>query len=410
VIPRTLESTVRRALRTFPVALVTGPRQSGKTTLLRERWGASHRFVSLEDPDVRERALSDPRAFLRWAPPPVFLDEIQYAPSLLPYVKTLVDEDRRPGRWLLSGSQSFGLMQGVTESLAGRIAVLALLPLSLAEATGRPGGEKPIGRILKELFRPGRPRASRRRTRIELADWLLRGGYPEIRANPRVDRRIWCAGYVQTYLERDVRQVVRIGDLRTFQTFLRMAAARTGQILSYADLARDVGVSPTTIRSWLSVLEASYQILLLPPHHANLGKRLVKSPKIYFLDTGLASYLCGLHDPEALLHGPMAGALFETAVIAEWAKAFLHRGETPPLYFWRSSDGLEVDLLVERDGRLYPMEAKLASTVRPQHGDSLRRWIERARHRVPIGLVVADGPDRAPLAPGIETVSWSGLV
>lgn len=410
MIARTLHPTIRRALRTFPVVLVTGPRQSGKTTLLREGWGRSHRFATLEDPDVRERALSDPRAFLRWASPPAILDEIQLAPSLLPYLKTIVDEDRRPGRWLLSGSQSFGLMQGVTESLAGRVAVLALLPLSFAESRRRPGGNRPMGRILADLFRAGKPGVPRREERRDLGEWLLRGAYPEVRANPKVDRKLWCAGYVQTYLERDVRQTIRVGDLRTFHVFLRLVAARTGQILSLADLARDAAVSAPTVRSWLSILEASYQVLLLPPHHRNLGKRLVKSPKLYFLDTGLAAFLCGLHDPDAVLHGPMAGPLFETMVVAEWTKAFLHRGEPPPLYFWRSSDGLEVDLLIERDGRLHPIEAKLTSTVRPAHADSLRRWLSRAGGSAPIGILVADGPPRAPVAPGVETVAWSNML
>lgn len=411
MIPRTLEAAVRRAAQTFPAVVVTGPRQSGKTTLLRTRWGRTHRFVSLEEPDVRERALADPRGFLRENPPPVILDEIQYVPELLHYVKNRIDDDRRPGRWLLSGSQSFSLMQDVAQSLAGRASVLELLPFSIEEASGGGRRPRPLRGILRDLFRPGGGKRTRRPSK-DLADWLLRGGYPEVRANPRVDRRLWFAGYVQTYLERDVRQAVRVGDLRTFQTFLRLAAARTGQVLNAAELARDVGVSPPTVRQWLSVLEASHQVVLLPPHFENFGKRLVKSPKLYFLDPGLASFLTGLHDAEAVLHGPMAGPLFETLVVSEWIKAFRHRGEPPALYFWRSHDGLEVDLLIDRDGKLHPVEIKMTATVRPGHAASLRKFLDRtpARRRAPVSLLVADGPDRAAVAPGVKTVSWRGMI
>ncbi|OGP61162.1 MAG: hypothetical protein A2V65_12490 [Deltaproteobacteria bacterium RBG_13_49_15] len=391
MIPRTLEKTIQSAMKTFPAVMVTGPRQSGKTTLLRERFGRSHRFISLEDPDLRRLIEEDPRGFLRDNPPPIILDEIQYIPQLLHYIKSGIDLDRRPGQWLLSGSQSFSLMQGVSQSLSGRVAVLSLLPLSYGESRELGGNPADLESILKGLF----SKSSKVRTKshpppIPLENWILRGGYPEIRLDPEVNRQIWMAGYIQTYLERDVRQMANIGDLNTFHRFLRLMAARTGQILNMSDLARDVGMSVPTIKKWISILEASYQIFLLPPHFNNLGKRVIKSPKVYFLDTGIASYLMGLHTEEPLKRGPMMGPLFETLVVSEWVKAFYHRGERPELYYWRSKTGLEVDLLIDRNGRLYPLEIKATATLLPGHAESLLKWKELANEAADGGVIVAN--------------------
>jgi len=407
MIPRTLEKTIRSAMKTFPAILVTGPRQSGKTTLLKERFGCTHRFISLEDPDLRRLIEEDPRGFLTDNPPPVILDEIQYLPELLHYIKSAIDKDRRPGQWLLSGSQSFSLMQGVSQSLSGRVAILSLLPLSLGESHQSGANPTDLESILENLFSQPTRKADPKpkHPSIPLENWILRGGYPEIRLHPEVNRQLWMAGYIQTYLERDVRQIVNIGDLNTFHRFLRLMAARTGQILNMSNLARDVGMSVPTIKKWISILEASYQLFLLPPHFNNLGKRVIKSPKVYFLDTGIASYLMGLHAEEPLRRGPMIGPLFETLVVSEWVKAFCHRGERPELYYWRSKSGLEVDLIIDRNGRLYPVEIKTTATLLPGHAEPLLKWKELAGEAADGGLIVAN-IEQPFTFKGLKAISW----
>jgi len=404
--PRTLSGLLQKAVEGFPAVLVSGPRQSGKTTLLRTHFGDTHRYVSLEEPHVRERALADPVGFLADHPAPVILDEIQHAPDLLSYLQVAIDEDRHPGRWLLSGSQSFPLLAGTSESLAGRVAILTLLPFSWSEIERRPrprdSVEQAIGRWLEAAV-------SATRARPDLARWLLRGGFPSLWSQRRLDRLLWHASYVQTYLERDVRAVLGVRDLGGFQTFLRLAAARTGQMLNLTDLARDVGVSPPTVRQWLSVLEASHQILLLRPHFENLGKRLIKTPKLYWLDTGIVCFLLGLKDEQAVLRGPMAGPLLETAVVAEFAKAFLHRGLPPALWYWRSREGWEVDLLVELGGKLHPVEVKSTATPRPAHADAVARWQKLAGERAGGGLLVCRADQPSALVPGVRVLPWHRL-
>jgi len=406
LLPRTLSGLLGKAAAGFPAALVTGPRQSGKTTLLRSQFGATHRYVSLEAPHVRERALADPVGFLGDHPPPVILDEIQHAPALLSYLQVAIDEDRRPGRWLLSGSQSFPLLQGTSESLAGRVAILVLLPLSWSEIQKRARAEDSVETVLGSLLEA---RPTEEPPRPDLAQWLLRGGFPQLWSEPVVDRQLWLASYVQTYLERDVRSVLGVRDLGAFQTFLRLAAARTAQILNLVDLARDVGVSPPTIRQWLSVLEASHHIFLLRPHFENLGKRLIKAPKLYWLDTGMVCFLLGLKDDEAVLRGPMAGPLFETAVVAELAKCFYHRGLPPALWYWRSRDGWEVDLLVELHGKLHPMEIKATATPRTAQAENLVRWQSLAGEKAGSGLLVSQAEEASALVPGVRVVPWNRL-
>jgi hypothetical protein len=285
-------------------------------------------LISLENPDVRLRAKEDPLGFLAHNPPPLILDEIQNAPELLPYIKTAIDENRAPGSWVLTGSQHFPLMRGVTESLAGRAAVLTLLPLSYAERLGN-------GSMVRDVKSWSADKKSGAHTQEfpPLEDILLRGAYPEPALNSKVDRRLWCSSYVSTYLERDVRNLSQVGDLGQFERFLRLCAARTGGILNLSEMARDIGVSVPTARRWLSILETGWQVYLLYPYYQNFGKRLIKAPKLYFTDTALASYLLAIDDGPSLINGPLFGNLFETLIVFDFLKRFLHSGQMPAMYY-----------------------------------------------------------------------------
>jgi predicted AAA+ superfamily ATPase len=378
-------------VREFPVVMVTGPRQSGKTTTLRRLFGRTHRYVSLEPPDVRAGAEVDPRGFLGLHGPALILDEVQYVPGLLPYIKELVDARRQArGQYILTGSQNLVLHHQVTESLAGRAAILRLLPFSGREMAREPRAALP-------WERPTRSRRTAPLPATELWARLLRGGYPELFTEPRRDPVQWHASYVQTYLERDVRSLRQVGDLTQFQMFVRALAARSGQLLSLTDIARDLGVALNTVKAWLSVLEATDQVHVLRPYFANLGKRLVKTPKVYFTDTGTLCYLVGLRDVEHARAGPLGGALFETAVVAEVVRTLTHRGTPPQVYFWRTAAGSEVDLVVETNGRLIPIEAKLSSTPRPAMASGIAAFRRDLGAKAAKGYVVHPGRELQPL-------------
>jgi hypothetical protein len=402
-IARTLEEVIRRAVKEFPVVVLTGPRQSGKTTLLRHSFSASHAYVSLEPPDVRASASHDPRGFLALHPPPVIFDEVQYAPDLLPYIKEVVDSRRREkALYLLTGSQNLLLMERVTETLAGRAAMLQLLPLSHREAQNDPG---------RALFWESETRRGKTPAIPILDLWMsfLRGSYPEVVLDPQRDIALWHSSYVQTYLERDVRGLRQIGDLTLFQSFLRTIAARSGQLLNLTDVARGIGLAVNTAKAWLTVLEATYQVVLLRPYFANLGKRLVKTPKVYFTDTGTLCYLLGLRDGTHAMSGPMAGPIFETAVLSEILKTIRGRGEEPQIYFFRTSTGVEVDFVLETNRKLIPIEVKSSSTPRPEMAAAIATFRKDFPRQAQPGYVVHTGDVLLPLEPGVTAIPFTAL-
>jgi len=354
-ISRSLEDRILDASTQFPVLLLTGPRQVGKTTLLQHLCDEDRRSVSLDDPVIRSLAIEDPALFLQRFKPPVLIDEIQYAPGLLPHIKMIVDADRQPGSFWLTGSQPFHLMQGITETLAGRVAVVNLLGFSRREAEGHD--------LRRAPFLPGQPTQEEEEVDFDALYrriWL--GGFPDLVTGQVTDRDLFFGSYVQTYLQRDVRDLAQVGDQLAFTRFIRACAARTGQLLNTSDLARDVDVSVPTARSWLSILEASYQVFLLRPFHSNVTKRLVKTPKLYFLDTGLCAYLCEWTSPETLAAGAMSGPIFETWVVTEVIKSWWHRMRTPSLFFYRDRDAREIDLLFVQDRTLFPVEIKRSAS------------------------------------------------
>ena len=348
MIPRTASSTLERLAIGFPVVALTGPRQSGKTTLAKSVF-KDKPYVSLENPDEREFALRDPKRFLQRFPSGAILDEVQRCPELLSWLQGWVDERGIMGDFVLTGSAQFDLLAGITQTLAGRVGRVELLPLSAAELMT--AGKAPN----------------------DLNASLFQGGYPAL-----YDRDIapqdWFANYIATYIERDVRQLIAVRDLTQFQTFVKMCAARTGQLLNLASLGADCGITAVTAKQWLSVLEASYIVTLLKPHHRNFGKRLVKAPKLYFCDVGLAAWLLGIRDAATLDTHAARGALFETHVISELMKQRLNAGQALDLYFWRDHVGHEVDVLIDTEQGLQALEIKSGSTFASDWTDGLKKW------------------------------------
>ncbi|HEY3742110.1 MAG TPA: ATP-binding protein [Bryobacteraceae bacterium] len=379
---RTLEKAVLNAARHFPAVVLTGPRRAGKTTLLRQLFRKAT-YVILEDPDILARVRADPRGLIDSLTPPVLFDEIQNAPELFAYVRTRIDaKPRSMGDWFFTGSQEAPLMQGVSESMAGRAAVLQLLPLSVAES----------------------PKVN-----------LLYGGYPEVLARPK-SRGLWFSSYIQTYLERDLRAITNVRDLATYRRFLSLVASRHGQMLNRSDLAASLGVSGPTIGEWLRVLEITGQIMIVPPYYENFGKRLVKTPKIYIGDSGMACHLLGIHTASELERSPFLGALFEGFVASEILKAQINRGARKELYYFRDQQGLEVDFLFPaRSGSgLWMVECKASKTVLPSMARPLAslRAAMPSKDNVRMSIVHRESktePLMRSVVPGVDAMGVPGL-
>ncbi|MGE3954714.1 MAG: ATP-binding protein [Parachlamydiales bacterium] len=380
---RDLEPLIEEALEQFPVLLITGPRQAGKSTLLQQRF-ARYRYVSLDRPDQQQAAQEDPELFLRHHPPPCVIDEIQYAPMLLPYIKVAVDRDRHNyGQYILTGSQIFQLMQGVTESLAGRCAIFDLYPFSWREVKRMPNhqGEDP--------------------EELSALDRMVEGFYPEFFHHSDLDKNRWFNSYVATYLERDVRNIQSVVDLARFRTFLGLLAARAGKLLNLSEIAKECGISQPTAKSWLTILEATYIVYLLRPYYKNHSKRLVKSPKLYFVDTGLLCHLLGIESSRQLTG---RGEIFENMVVMEQIKQGASNRGLATFSFYRTHDGVEVDLIRESGGNLDAWEIKFSSAVNRKMVGGLSRFLDD--HPEARGKVLCLRQDSLPLTDRIVAVNW----
>lgn len=382
MIARQATATLLELAQGYPVLAITGPRQAGKTTLAQSTFPDKH-YVSLEDPDTRAFAQDDPRGFLARLPDGAILDEVQRCPPLFSYLQTRVDANRRMAEFVLTDSQQFGLLSTITQTLAGRVGLVQLLPFSMGELGS---GPLPVP---------------------SLDELLWSGLYPPIHDRQLAPER-WFANYVMTYVERDVRQLIEVKNLSLFQRFLKLCAARCGQLLNMTSLANDCGVTHKTIGAWLSVLEAGYLIFLLQPHHKNFGKRLVKTPKLYFHDTGLAAYLMGIQDANHLSIHPARGALFENLVISELLKHRFNQGLPSNLYFWRNNTGDEVDLLIEQGVYLMPVEIKSGQTFNADFLTGLTKWMRYAgATALPAQLIY--GGDDTMTRQGVQVRSWRNL-
>lgn len=403
-IKRHLEQVILKLSKNFSVILLTGPRQVGKTTLLQHlRKKTGHAYVSLDEFEMRSSAKRDPGLFLEQFGERLIIDEIQYALELLPYIKTRVD--RSPGKYSywLTGSQYFHLMRGVSESLSGRVAILKLPGFSWAEEKGLP--------LSKQPWRPEQISLKKKYPEINLKELfrkILRGSFPKLLNMEMHLIESFYGSYVQTYIDRDLRDLVRVGSLASFEKFIRICAARTAQIINLSDFARDSDISVNTAKEWLSILEASGIIYFLRPYYRNITKRLIKMPKLYFLDTGLVCYLTGWKTPETAMRGAMAGALFETFIFSEILKNYWNHGIEAPLWFYRTKEKEEIDILIERNGKLYPVEIKLSSRITENDLKGIKS-ISRTGEKLGTATFITASPSPYWLTKGIAVLPYTAL-
>lgn len=389
MIKRDAEQTIRELAKCFPVVALTGPRQSGKTTLARSVF-PQKTYITLEAPDTLEIAEKDPRGFLAGFPDGAIIDEIQRSPALFSYLQSIVDLDGRTGLYVLTGSQQFGLLSRISQSLAGRVGLVQLLPFSY-----------------RELVRDEENKGASSFVNINLDELLYKGLYPPI-YDRNILPEIWFSNYVLTYIERDVRQILNVKDLSVFQRFVRMCAARNGQMLNLSSLANDCGITHNTAQAWISVLEASYIIHLLRPHYRNFGKRLVKTPKLYFYDTGLAAWLLNIQDAKHLGVHPSKGSLFEGFILGEMLKNRFNHGLASNLFYWRNNLGDEIDLLEERGEVLFPIEIKAGQTLNSDFFKELKKWQKIAGEFSGNARLIYGG-EQSSLCQGITVSSWKDI-
>jgi hypothetical protein len=383
-IQRKIAPRLKKLATQFPVLGVLGPRQSGKTTLVRALF-PHHRYVNLEELDTRRFAAEDPRRFLATLEdgPGVILDEIRRVPELLSYIQVAVDEKQKPGFFILTGSENILLSQHIAQTLAGRIAIITLLPLSIEELQEA------------ELLPPNMEEA------------IFRGFYPSLYAKP-VEPREWIQSYIQTYVERDIRHLKQITDLSTFQKFLQLCAGRIGQLLDLSSIGSDCGITAHTVRSWLSVLEATYVVFLLHPHHKNFSKRMIKTPKLYFYDSAIACQLLSIRSPQDLTTHYLRGGLFESMVLSDLFKQRFNAGLLPDLYFWRDKSGNEIDGILEQGSTLTPIEIKSGETLSSDFFANLVKWNQLSGNDPANSYVVYGGHEKQVRSQGVA-LGWSQL-
>ena len=399
MIKRHLQSVLEKSAQLFPVITLTGPRQSGKTTLAKATFTSAH-YVSLEDPAQRNLALEDAKGFLsRFDSKQVVLDEIQRAPDLFSYIQIAVDQNDIAGRYILTGSQNFLLLEKISQSLAGRCAIHHLLPFSRSELLGKKSIEpENIADML------ARPIKQKNKINDNLFNTLWTGSYPRIH-DKHIPPQLWLANYIQTYIERDVRSILNVSNLETFTRFVRLCAGRTGQILNLQSLGNDCGIDSKTAKRWLSILETSFIIKLLRPYYKNFNKRMIKSPKLYFLDTGLLCYLLGINKPDELMVHSARGAIFESWVIAELYKSYYHAGKQPAMYYFRDSNDNEIDLILDHGSKVLPIEIKSSQTINTVFFKGLEYWRKLTDLPDSPAVLIYAGQDQT-IFKGIKVLPW----
>ena len=395
---RHLADQILKYIKEYPILALVGPRQSGKTTLVKALF-PSYKYISLENIDYREQAATDPRGFLDNYGPYVILDEAQRVPELFSYWQEIVDKNNNPGQYILTGSSQFLLIEKITQSLAGRIVTFKLFPFSFLELNGYPK-DLDYQNVFQEIHQD-------RKTvpQEKLYQSILDGFYPRI-YDKKIDPYKWKENYIFTYIERDVRSLVNVKNIRTFESFLKICASQSGQLINYSNISNALGISVPTVKQWISILETSGIIFILEPYFANFSKRVVKSPKIFFVDTGILCYLLSIRNIDHLVSHPLLGHIFETYIISDCFKRFHNLGEPPPLYFWRDRSGNEIDLIIEEGTKLFPIEVKLSQTYNKDFSTPIKKWLNLEKNENEKGMVIYTGKEIVQSKSPIPHVPW----